>query len=220
MAKEQTTGQTTGAPARRLADIPTRWSILKGAPRLALDYLYRVYGTAILNYIEARLRAGHFSPLRADDAEDVLQEFFLRLGRKNWLGKPDPARGRFRPFFVNRLHYFLRERRAAAIRKQGRRADEMPELEAPDLLAERLEKEWKLATVHETLARLRKRNPAWHDVLRTDLDRSDETDAELAVRTGQTLEGFRSRLKRARAAFREVYPVVEAQCDGFGGESV
>ncbi len=206
-------------PAGWLADISTHWSALKGPPRSALDYLYRVYGRAILAYIRGRLARGDFGPLAPDDAEDLLQDLFLRLGSTEWLKKPDRSRGRFRGYLVGRVDFFLRERRSAAAGKRHNvRAESLPELASPDRLQEELEREWRLATVHEALDRVRQQNQDWYVVLRADLERDEEQDAEIAARLGKSLESFRSLLKRARAAFREVYPVVDARLDGFGGE--
>jgi len=204
----------------RFSQIDTRWSVLKGPARDALDYLYRVYGNATLSYLRRRLGRRDFAPLNGDDAEDIFQDFFLRLGETEWLDKPDPVRGRFRPYFIHGLIYFLRERRAAAAKRNRMvQADLLPEATAPDPAEERLEREWKLATVEETLRRIENRNEDWHAVLRADLERDTRTDAQLAAAMGRSLESFRSLLKRGRAAFRELYPTVERRLDGFGGGS-
>jgi RNA polymerase sigma factor (sigma-70 family) len=210
--------EPNGSPGR-LSQIPTRWSVLKGPEREALDYLYRVYGAALRNYIRARLGRGDFRPLRPDDTDDLLQDLFLRLGKTEWLRKPDPSRGRFRSYLVNRLVFFLRERRAVAARKLISEVAEAPEPAMEDPLDERLQRDWKAATVHETLERIAKRNADWGKVLSADLARDDETNAQLAARLGRSLESFRSLLKRARAAFREMYPLVDGRLDGFGGET-
>lgn len=204
----------------RFSQIETRWSVLKGPAREALDYLYRVYGVATLSYIRRRLGRGDFAPLRAADTEDLFQDLFLRLGKTEWLDKPEPSRGRFRPFFIRRLVYFLRERRVAELRKAGREIsaeDASIEPILPDPGDERLEREWKMATIEETLRRIRTRNADWEAVLRADLGRETETDDELARRMSRSVESFRSLLKRARSAFRELYPLVQARLDGFGG---
>jgi DNA-directed RNA polymerase specialized sigma24 family protein len=201
----------------RFRDISTRWSALRGPPRQALDYLYRVYGNAILGYIRGRLARGDFHPLSGQDAEDVAQDFFLRLGTTEWLAKPDPLRGRFRPYLVRRLVFFLKERRAALLAKrQPVLGGPAAEPAVPDPLDCRLERDWKLATVHETLRRIGRQNHLWAAVLFADLERDGETDADLARRMGRTPESFRSLLKRARGAFRETFPVVEERLDGFG----
>jgi hypothetical protein len=73
---------TRDEPAGRLADISTHWSVLEGPPRAALDYLYRVYGRAILAYIRGRLGRGDLRPLAPDDAEDEPDaELAARLGK-------------------------------------------------------------------------------------------------------------------------------------------
>jgi len=203
----------------RFSQIETRWSVLKGPAREALDYLYRVYGNATLAYMRRRLARGDFAPLSDADAEDLFQDFFLRLGQTEWLDKPDPDRGRFRPYFVHKLIYFLRERRAAASRRRGVLGVEV-EPAVPDPVEERLEQEWKAATVEETLRRIKSRNEDWHAVLRADLERDTQTDDQLARTMARSLESFRSLLKRSRAAFREVYRAIERRLDGFGGGSL
>ena len=92
-----------------------------------------------------------------------------------------------------------------------------PEPAVADPLDEKLEHDWKLATVHETLRRIGKRNEEWRRVLQADLERGDETDQNVATRLGRSLESFRGLLKRARAAFRETYPLVEERLSGFSG---
>ena len=209
-----------GEGLERFCDIPTRWSVLKGPRREVLDYAYRVYGNAILAYIRGRLARGEYWPLKPQDTEDNLQDFFLRLGKTEWLDKPDPARGRFRPYFIGRLDFFLRERRAAGRVKQEPAAPPATEAEAPDTLGEQLERAWRVETVNETLRRIGTRNSDWQAVLRADLEREPhETDARLAARLGRSPESFRSLLKRARAAFRDLHPLVNERLDGFGGES-
>jgi DNA-directed RNA polymerase specialized sigma24 family protein len=208
---------------RFLKEISTHWSALKGPPRAGLDYLAGTYGRAILSYLGGRLARGDFAPLKLEDRDDLLQELFLRLGRTEWLKKPDPSRGPFRQYFLGRLEYFLRERRAAALarlrRAPGCSLDEIPEPPAPDPLAEQLEKEWKEATIRKALAHIRRRNPAWFEALDACLEHPDRTDTETARQLGKSLPSYRSLLKRARKAFREVYPILAARLDGFGGES-
>ena len=205
----------------RFSQIPTRWSVLKGPPRRALDYLFRTYGRAILSYTWGRLGRGDFHPLAKSDCEDLFQDFFLRLGQGEWLAKPDPARGRFRPFFIKRLEFFLREKRSAAISRLRARGqtldlDPLPEPSVPDPLEDRLEKEWKHATYVEALDRLGARNAVWRDVLQTHFE-SREKDEVMARKMGRSLQSYRSLLKRAKAALRTIYAVVDTQLDGFGG---
>lgn len=214
-------GGAARAPAR-FADISTHWSVLKGPPRLALDHLYRTYGRAVLSYLRGRLARGDFHPLREGDAEDILQDFFLRLGQSEWLAKPDARRGRFRPYFVRRLVFFLRERRAAALGRPASEAGEeaeraLAESPAPDDLDARLEQEWRLATVDVCLRRLGRRNESRRRALEAHLSRGDRSDPDVASSLGWSVDAFRSHLKRARSEFREMYAAEESRLDGFGG---
>jgi DNA-directed RNA polymerase specialized sigma24 family protein len=204
------------------SDISTRWSELKGPPREALDYLCRTYGAAVLNYLQGRLARGDFSPLGTQDRDDLFQDFFVRLGTTEWLKKPDPARGAFRPYFRRRLDLFLRERRCAALERLGRGQkgdiDSVPEPATADLMEEQLEKEWKRATVLAALERIRRDHPTWADALSAYLESPDAAEDEIAGRLGKSLDSYRSLLKRGKRAFREVYPLIERRLDGFGGE--
>lgn len=204
------------------SDISTRWSALKGPPREALDYLFRTYGAAVLNYLRGRLARGDFSPLKAEDRDDLFQDFFLRLGTTDWLNKPDPSRGPFRPYVRGRLDLFLRERRSSALERHGRGVpcdlDGVPEPAAADPLDERLEKEWKQATVLAALERIRRDHASWGEALAAYLEHPDAGEEEIARRLGKSLDSYRSLLKRGKRAFREVYPLIERRLDGFGGE--
>jgi len=206
--------------SERFRDIPTSWSRLKGPPREALDYLYRVYGRAVLNYMGGRLSRGDFRPLRVDDRDDLFQDFFLRLGTTEWLSKPDPSRGRFRPYFVKRLILFLGERRTSAVRGHSvapAASVDAAEPAVPDPLEIRLEQEWSLAVIGETMDRIRRKNVRHYDVLKAHLENEDAIATPAAAGLGLSLDAYKSLLKRARKEFKEVFDVVAARLDGFGG---
>jgi RNA polymerase sigma factor (sigma-70 family) len=91
--------------------VTTRWSlILSGAGsgsrdqeiREALAELCRIYWRPIFFFI---VRRG-YSP---EDAEDLTQDFFVRILRGDWLQKADPARGRFRSLLLKSLQNFLND---------------------------------------------------------------------------------------------------------------
>jgi RNA polymerase sigma factor (sigma-70 family) len=93
------------------AFVTTRWSlILSGAGsgsrdqeiREALAELCQIYWRPIFLFIERR----GYSP---QDAEDLTQDFFVRILRGNWLQKADPARGRFRSLLLKSLQNFLND---------------------------------------------------------------------------------------------------------------
>jgi RNA polymerase sigma factor (sigma-70 family) len=105
---------------------------------------------------------------RADEAQDLIQEFFARLLEKEYLRVADRARGRFRCFLLAALDHFLAKewRRAHALKRGGQRVflsldfataagcyDREP---SHDLTPEKLyERRWALALVEKALARLR-----------------------------------------------------------------
>ncbi len=61
-------------------------------------------------------RAGH----SAEDAQDLTQEFFLRLLTKNYLAVADRQRGRFRSFLLGAMKHFLaNQQRRQATQKRG-----------------------------------------------------------------------------------------------------
>jgi len=104
----------------------------------------------------------------ADDAQDLIQAFFVRLLEKNYLAVADRARGRFRSFLLAALKHFLaneRKRGRAQKRGGGRAAISLdfPAAEnryrlepADELTPERLyEKRWALALLDRVLQRLR-----------------------------------------------------------------
>jgi DNA-directed RNA polymerase specialized sigma24 family protein len=119
--------------------------------------------------------------------------------------------------------FFLRERRAQALGRPaaetGDAADDaLAGVASPDPMDERFESDWRAATVRECLGRIGRRNAEWRTALDADLRRDGESDAEIAARLGWTVDAFRSVLKRARAAFRDLYRIEERRLDGFGGE--
>ncbi|MEQ1851650.1 MAG: sigma-70 family RNA polymerase sigma factor [Chthoniobacteraceae bacterium] len=84
----------------------TRWSLVALAggdaseADTALNELCRVYWMPI--YAEIR-RRGH-APA---DAQDLTQEFFARLLRRNAFGRAEKEKGRFRSYLLAALDYFL-----------------------------------------------------------------------------------------------------------------
>jgi RNA polymerase sigma factor (sigma-70 family) len=80
----------------------TRWSLVLQAAQspdsvksqAALGELYRAYYYPL--YVFARDRGRR----SAEDAGDLVQDFFVRVLEKNMLGSADPARGKFRSFLL------------------------------------------------------------------------------------------------------------------------
>ena len=75
--------------------------------------LCRAYWYPIYAYTRRAGRAPH-------DAEDLTQEFFARLLKKEWLLAASPEKGRFRTFLLMALKRFMvNEWRRATAQKRG-----------------------------------------------------------------------------------------------------
>jgi RNA polymerase sigma-70 factor (ECF subfamily) len=146
----------------------TRWSLVLAArdrtspeARLALQELCEAYWYPLYAFIR---RQGH----PAEEAQDLTQEFFVRLLEKDFLALVDQSRGKFRSFLMTACKHFLANERdrAQALKRGGRReflsinaqAGESRYVTEPmhDLTAERLfERRWALMLLHHVLGRLR-----------------------------------------------------------------
>jgi len=89
-------------------DFPTtRWTLVVAAGdpaqqegRTALVSLCEAYWYPLYAYVRRR---GH----SVDEAQDLTQEFFLRILEGRYLDRADPAKGRFRSFLLTSLKFFL-----------------------------------------------------------------------------------------------------------------
>jgi len=88
--------------------VTTRWSLILSAAsgseeqkaRDALAELCRTYWRPIFSFVRAR---GH----SIEDAQDLTQDFFVTILKKNWLHHADRDRGRFRSLLLKSLQNFL-----------------------------------------------------------------------------------------------------------------
>lgn len=87
------------------------------AAAAALEQLCRTYWYPLYAYIRRR----GFGP---EDAQDLTQEFFAQLLRKNYPARADRTKGRFRTFLLHALGQFLSDQRerAGALKRGGGRA--------------------------------------------------------------------------------------------------
>jgi len=126
----------------------------------ALEQLCRTYWYPLYAFVRR-----HIS--EAQDAEDLTQEFFTRFLAKEYFGRADPARGRFRSFLLACLKNFLAEQRRQARRlKRGggqtiiswdsRTAEDRYGLEPADLTTPEqvYDRRWALTLLETVLARL------------------------------------------------------------------
>ena len=97
---------TNPKPAEYDRFAQTRWSVVVAASgdstkaRKALEHLCETYWHPLYPYVR---REGH----GADDAQDLTQEFFARLLKKNWLNAVDSEKGKFRSFLLAAMRHFL-----------------------------------------------------------------------------------------------------------------
>jgi len=98
----------------------THWSLVLAAGHgsrpdaaTALATLCETYWYPLYYYVRRR-------GCRAEEAQDLTQEFFARLLEKGYLKVADPERGRFRSFLLASLNHFLaNEWRRRSARKRG-----------------------------------------------------------------------------------------------------
>jgi len=135
----------------------------KGDSRQAADALAQLCGTYWYPLYAYVRRQGQ----GAQDAEDLIQEFFTRFLAKEYFGRADPARGRFRSFLLACLKNFLAEqqRQARRLKRGGgqtivswdsRTAEERYGLEPADpTTPEQIyDRRWALMLLETVLARL------------------------------------------------------------------
>ncbi len=146
----------------------THWSLVLAAAgnsedaqcREALARLCQVYWYPLYAFVR---RQGH----GPHDAQDLTQEFFLRLLDKDYLGDVDRSKGKFRSFLLAALKHFLSKQwaRAKTLKRGGGRpllaldafgADDRFRREPEDnATPERLfERRWALTLLDQVLTRL------------------------------------------------------------------
>jgi RNA polymerase sigma factor (sigma-70 family) len=204
----------------------TRWSLIltsrisatDGQKQDALAQLCQIYWRPIFTFIYRRGYA-------ASDAQDLTQEFFLRVLKGNILRCADPSRGRFRSFLLKSLKNFLIDAEVKRRRrKRGRNIEFVPleqwMAEAPSQLsipAHALEScsadalfdlRWAATIAEEALRRLRAECESSgrrrvYEVLRDYLtaDRTDISYARLSTALGVPT----SCVKRLMHEFRKRY---------------
>lgn len=201
----------------------THWSVVlaaanKEAPEAtaALEVLCRNYWYPLYAYVRRR----GYSP---EDAQDLTQEFFLRLLRKHYLGQVDPSKGKFRSFLLAAINHFLADEwdRASAVKRGGRatflaldsdsaeqRLAEASKEHTPEQLFERC---WAMAFLQQVLGQLRaEASQAGHlshfDELKVFLtgEKSPLSYAELAATMGSAETALRKEVQRLRHRYGEL----------------
>jgi RNA polymerase sigma-70 factor (ECF subfamily) len=214
----------TQAASVQAVFVTTHWSVVLSArdknsagSDQALEELCRTYWYPLYAYVR---RLGH-SPA---DAEDLTQEFFSRLLRKDYLRLVTPERGRFRTFLLVALKRFLAnewDRLRAQKRGGGQRlasldqaAEERYKIEPTDgLTPEKIyERRWAMTLLEQVLARLEQefvaaRKGEEFECLKACLtrDRDRIPYAEAAARLQISQGAARIAVHRLRKRFRELF---------------
>lgn len=183
----------------------------------ALEKLCQTYWYPLYGYIRRR---GN-SP---EDAQDLTQAFFTRLLERQWLGRADREKGKFRSFLLSALNHFLADEwdRARAQKRGGGNAPlplqfdsaetrygfEPADQTTPEQLYER---RWALALLEEVLRRLaedykKDGRAEYFAALNPCLvgDRAALPYADLAAKLGVTEGTIKSAVHRMRQRYREI----------------
>jgi RNA polymerase sigma-70 factor (ECF subfamily) len=202
----------------------THWSVVvaAGAQDLpqrseALEKLCRSYWYPLYAYIRRR----GFGP---EDAQDVTQEFFARLLRKNYPAQADRSKGKFRSFLLLTLNHFLADEfdRASTRKRgggqvfisldqevaEGRYLSEPADNLSPEKLFER---RWAQSILENALKRLRAEyvadsQPETYAVLKG-FEPGEQTAlsySEAAARLGTSESALKSKIHRLRQRHREL----------------
>jgi RNA polymerase sigma-70 factor (ECF subfamily) len=216
---------STPGPSDAAGFAATRWTLVLAAARgnvtpraaLAMAELCRVYWYPLYAYVRRR---GH----DIHEAEDLTQEFFLRLLTKNYLASVDRDKGKFRAFLLASLKHFLAnewDRSQAQKRGGGQAVLPISTVDAEsryrlepwhDLTPEKLfERRWALTVLDQVLARLQAEHTAegkqpLFDKLKPFLTGGGELGgyAEAAAELGMTEGAVKTAVHRLRRRYRQL----------------
>jgi RNA polymerase sigma-70 factor (ECF subfamily) len=182
----------------------------------ALEQLCRTYWYPLYAYVRRR---GY----RPEDAEDLTQEFFLRLLRKNYLANVDPSKGKFRSFLLAAINHFLANEwdRTNAVKRGGRvtfvaldldsAEQRLAETSLEHLPEQIFERCWALAFLQKVLGRLRAEvvqagHGAHFEELKVFLtgDKPPDSYATLAGKLGTNEASLRKEVQRLRHRYGEL----------------
>ena len=213
------------------AFVPTHWSVVlaakdKSSPQSqeAIETLCCTYWYPL--YVFAR-RQGH----QPHDAQDLTQEFFVRLLQKDYLDAVGQERGRFRTFLIMAFKRFLANEWDRS-RAQKRGGGQTPLPLDPELTENRYQEEasvemaadlafdrhWAVTLLDQTLARLRDEHQqqgkgAEFEILGQFLavGKDPITYGEVANQLGQSEASVKMAVHRLRRRYRTVFREAIAQ---------
>lgn len=217
------TTSTVSEPLRP-AFVTTHWSVVLSAQDrdsaksdAALESLCRTYWYPLYAFTRRQGYAAH-------DAQDLTQEFFARLLKKQYLKSAEPEKGRFRTFLLMALKRFLAnewDRRHAQKRggfatvvsidyelAESRFAAEPAHGLQPDVLFDR---QWAMTLLERTMSQLHDEYKSTgrarlFELLQACLakDESALPYAEIAARLNLTEAAVKMAVQRLRARYREI----------------
>jgi len=218
-----TNGQTVHALPGSSRFPTTRWTLVVAAgdphrteARSALTALCESYWYPLYAYLRRR---GY----PADQAQDLTQEFFLRMLEGRSLDRADPEKGRFRGFLLTSLKFFVadEEDRNRAQKRGGGALlplefswgeDRYQREPAHDETPERIfERRWALTVVDRVVEKLRDEfvrhgRPEHFERLKVFLlGQSDAPYAELAREMNTSEGALKVAVHRLRKRYRELF---------------
>ncbi|HUD47047.1 MAG TPA: sigma factor [Candidatus Baltobacteraceae bacterium] len=217
----------------------THWSVVlsaagrqnPGDAAESLEKLCSLYWRPLYAFIRRQGETPH-------DAQDLTQEFFLRLLQKDYLNSVDRGKGRFRSFLLAALKHFLsNERDKARAQKRGGGQLPMPldftgeethlSFEAADKLTPEIlyERRWATTLLEQALARLRRdyadqgKEPLFEQLKSTLTEgRGGAAYAALAANLKMSEAAVKMAVHRLRQRYRECLRAEIAQTVATAGE--
>ncbi len=202
---------------------PTRWTLVIAAAdpqrkdaRSALISLCEGYWYPLYAYVRRR---GY----QAEQAQDLTQEFFIRVLEGRYLDRADPEKGRFRSFLLTSLKFFVAdEEDRSRAQKRGSGAvlplelssgeDRYQREPAHDETPERIfERRWALSVLDRVVERLRDEfvqhgRPEHFERLKMFLlGKSDAPYAALASEMNTSEGALKVAIHRLRKRYRELF---------------
>ncbi len=218
-----TNGQTMHTPSRSAQFPTTRWTLVVAAgdpqrkdARSALVALCENYWYPLYAYLRRR---GY----PADQAQDLTQEFFIRVMEGRYLDRADREKGRFRAFLLTSLKFFVADEqdRQRAYKRGGgavmslevssgedRYLHEPAHDETPERIFER---RWALSVLDRVMDKLRDEcarqgRPEHFERLKVFLlGHSDVPYAALAREMNTSEGAFKVAIHRLRKRYRELF---------------
>jgi len=202
----------------------TQWTVVLdagGTPSpesaAALERLCSSYWYPLYAFVR---RSGHLPP----DAEDLTQEFFVRVLERHWLARADQSKGRFRTFLLTAMKRFLANEwdKARALKRGGgqrnvpiqvdtaetRYGVEPADTRTPE---QAFEYRWAVALLDEVVKQLEAEfqeqgQAALFTALKSCLvgDRASQPYAELAAMLGMEEGAVKVAVHRLRQRYREL----------------